>query len=99
MTGSAGGTAVKRDQLLEGAAFIEHRVVEAADHDVRDVGEAVRAKQVLWRCGRERGKRVPAIDAPFVQVARPGWAEHHRAVLRGVHQQPADVRVLAQGGE
>ena len=41
--------AVERDQLLEGAAFVEIRVVEAPDHDVADVLEAVGAEQVLRR--------------------------------------------------
>ena len=46
--------AVEGDQLLEGAALLESRVVEAADHDVGDVREAVRAQQVPRRVRRER---------------------------------------------
>src|SRR5215211_2569319 len=38
----AAEAAVEGDQLLEGAAFLEAGLVEAADHDVGDVGEAVR---------------------------------------------------------
>jgi hypothetical protein len=45
--------AVEGDQLLEGAALVELGVVEAADHDVGDVLEAVGAQQVLGRGGRE----------------------------------------------
>ena len=41
--------AVERDQLLEGAALVEIRVVEAPDHDVGDVREAVRPEQMLRR--------------------------------------------------
>ena len=47
----AAEAAVEGDQLLERAALIEYRVVEAADHDVGDVGEAVGAQKVL-RGGR-----------------------------------------------
>jgi hypothetical protein len=36
--------AVERDQLLEGAALFEIRVVEAADHDVGHVRESVGAE-------------------------------------------------------
>ena len=45
----AADAAVEGDQLFEGAAFVEVGVVEAADHDVADVLEAVGAEQVL-RC-------------------------------------------------
>jgi hypothetical protein len=38
--------AVEGDQLLERAGFVERRVIEAADHDVGDVREGVRAPQV-----------------------------------------------------
>ena len=41
--------AVEADQLLEGAALFELGVVEAPDHDVSDMLEAVGAQQVLWR--------------------------------------------------
>ena len=41
--------AVEGDQLLEGAALVELGVVEAADHDVGDVREAVGAQQVARR--------------------------------------------------
>ena len=45
--------AVEGDQLLEGAAGLERRVVEAADHDVRDVREAVGAEQVAGAFGEK----------------------------------------------
>ena len=45
----AADAAVEGDQLLEGAALVEVGVVEAADHDVADVLEAVGAQQVLRR--------------------------------------------------
>ena len=51
--------AVEGDQLLEGAALVELGVVEAADHDVGDVLEAVGAQQVLWRVRRERARAGP----------------------------------------
>src|SRR5512132_254615 len=40
---------VKGDQLLERAAGLERGIVEAADHDVGDVAEAVGTAQVLRR--------------------------------------------------
>jgi hypothetical protein len=40
---------VEGDQLLERAALVEGGVVEAADHDVRNVLEAVGAEQVVGR--------------------------------------------------
>ena len=42
---------VERDQLLEGAALVEIRVVEAAHHDVGDVLEAVGAQEVRGAVG------------------------------------------------
>ena len=59
----AADAAVEADQLLEGAALLEMGVVEAADHDVGDVLEAVGAQEVLGRGGRERRERVVALDA------------------------------------
>ena len=47
----AADTAVEGDQLLEGAALVEVGVVEAADHDVGDVLEAVGAQQVAGALG------------------------------------------------
>ena len=41
--------AVERDQLLERAALVKLGVVEAVDHDVGDVGEAVRAPEMAGR--------------------------------------------------
>src|SRR5829696_7733299 len=35
---------VERDQLLEGTGVVELGVVEAADHDVGDMGKAIRAE-------------------------------------------------------
>ena len=49
----AAEASVEADQLFEGAAFLELGVIEAADHDVGDVGEAVGAQQVYGR-GRRR---------------------------------------------
>ena len=40
---------VEGDQLLERTALVEVGVVEAADHDVRDVREPIRAQQVIGR--------------------------------------------------
>ena len=47
----AADAAVEGDQLFEGAAFVEAGVVEAADHDVADVLEAVGAEEVLGGVG------------------------------------------------
>ncbi len=89
--------AVERDQLLEGAAFVHIRVVEAADHEVCDVREAVRTQQVVRRCGREVRQRVIALDPPVLEVVRSGSPERQRAVLSRTHEDPADVWMLAQG--
>ena len=74
-------------------------VVEAADHHVGDVGEAVGALEVLRGGGGERGERVVALDPVLVEVAGAAGAEHDRAVLLGAHQHPADVRMAAQRGQ
>ena len=88
--------AVEGDQLLERAALVEHRVVEAADHHVGDVAEAVGALEVLRGRGGERRERVRALDPVLVEVAGAGAAEHDGAVLRGADEHPADVRMVAQ---
>ncbi len=88
--------AVERDQLLEGAALLELRVVEAVDHDVGDVLEAVGPAQVLGRVRREVRERVVALDAVVGEVAHARTAEHDRAVLVRPDEQEADVRMLAQ---
>ena len=87
---------MERDQLLERAALVELGVVEAADHDVGDVREAVGAQQVLGRRRREVRQRVLALDAPLVEVAARRRPRARRAVLGRAHEQPADVRMLAQ---
>ena len=92
----AAHAAVEGDQLLEGAAFVEVGVVEAADHDVADVLEAVGAQQVLRRVGREMGERVVAVDAALREVVGAVGAERDGAVLGGADEQPADVRVAAE---
>src|SRR5215203_854817 len=74
-------SAVKRNQFFKRAPFVEHRVVEAPNHDVSDVWEAVGAKQVLRRVGCEDGERVLAFDPGFVEVVRSARTEHDRAVL------------------
>jgi hypothetical protein len=91
--------AVEGDQLLERAALVQRRVVEAAHHDVGDVREAVGAPQVPRGRGRERRERIVALDAIVVEPAGAVAAEHHRAVLGRAHHDPADVRVLAQRGQ
>ena len=57
------------------------RVVEAADHDVADVLEAVGAQEVPRRGGRERRERVLALDAAFREVVGAAGAEGDRPVL------------------
>ena len=78
--------AVERDQFLERAALVEHWVVEAADHDVGDVREPVRAEQVLWRGRREAGERVLSFDSPSGEVMRSGRAEHDRPIVFRPHE-------------
>jgi hypothetical protein len=91
--------AVEGDELLEGASLVELGVVEAPDHDVRDVREAVRSKQMHRSVGREDRKRVLALDAILAEIADAARAERQGAVLLGVDEQPADVRVPPQGGD
>ena len=74
--------AVEGDQLLERAAFLEVRVVEAADHDVGHVREAVRAQQVAGGARREGRQRVVALDAALGEVVRPGRRRARRARAR-----------------
>ena len=72
---------MERDQLLEGAALVERGFVEAPDHDVCDVGEPVRAKQVLRSSWRERRERVRSLDASGGEVVRSLRAEHDGSVV------------------
>ena len=77
----AADAAVERDQLLEGAALVEIGVVEAPDHDVADVLEAVGPKQVLRRMRREQRERVFALDATLAEVVGAVGPERDSAVL------------------
>src|SRR4051794_41156814 len=90
---------VEGDQLLERAALVEHRVVEAADHDVGDVLEAVGAAQVTRRGRRELRERVLALDPARGEVVGAPRPERDRAVLARADQYPTDVRVSAQGAD
>jgi hypothetical protein len=76
--------------------FVEDRVVEAADHDVGDVGEAIGAQQVARRPRGEVAQRILALDAVLVEVTCPVRAKHNRAVFGRAHEQPANMRMLAQ---
>ena len=82
--------AVEADQLLERAALVEGRVVEAADHDVGDVREAVGAPQVPAGGGREGRQRVLALDPPLVEVvgALAGRGRPRRAIAERTSSQP-----------
>ena len=73
--------AVEGDQLLERAALLDHRVVEAVDHNVGDVGEAVDPAEVPRRAVREQGERVRTCDLPIREPAAAGRAEGNRPVL------------------
>ena len=66
--------AVEADQLLERAALVALGVVEAADHDVRDVREAVGAQEVGRGGRRERGQRILALHPPGGRGARAARA-------------------------
>ena len=92
----AAESAVEGDQLLECAALFEVRVVEAVDHDVGDVLESVGAPQVRGGVGGEGLQRVLAVDPAALQVVGAVRADGDRAVLGGVNQQEADVRVSAE---
>jgi hypothetical protein len=74
-------SAVERDQLLEGTALVTLGVVEAADHDVCDVCELVRAQQMLVGTRWEPRERVVALDPPARELAAPRAAQHDRAAL------------------
>jgi hypothetical protein len=74
--------AMEGDELLERGAFVEHRVVEAADHDVSDVAEPIGAQKVLLCGGREGSQWVLALHALLVEVAHAGRSEHHGTVVR-----------------
>ena len=55
---------------------------------------------VRRRCaGRERRQRISPLDAVLVEIARTAAPEHDGAELAGADEQPADVRVLAEGGD
>src|SRR3954447_1290256 len=88
--------AMEGDQLLERAALFQSRVVEAPDHDVGDVGEAVGAQQVSGSVPRERCQRIHSVDAARGEVVRSPGAENHRPFFLTSDQEPADVRVVAQ---
>src|SRR3954451_25200262 len=89
----AAQAAVEADELLEGAALVEHGVIEAADHEVGHVREAVGALEMARRGSGEGRERVLALDALLVEVARAARAEDDGAVLARAHEQPADMRV------
>ena len=91
--------AVERDQLLEGTALLEIGVVEAPDHDVRHVREAVRPQEMTGRVRRERRQRILALHGSLGEVMRAGRAERDRAAFGRADEQPADVRVLAKRRE
>jgi hypothetical protein len=86
-------SAVEGDQLLESAALVEVWFVEAADHDVGDVREAVGSQQVAGGGRRERGERVVAFDAPIGEVVGAVRAERDGTMFGRSDQQPADVRM------
>ena len=91
--------AVERDQLLERAALVELGVVEAADHDVRDVREAVRAEQVPRRRSARSARAGPSPSTvPSARERAPLPPSDDGAALGGAHEEPADVRVLASAG-
>ena len=90
---------VERDQLLEGAALVEIRVVEQADHDVGDVPEAVRAQEMPWRIGRERRERILALDAPVGEVVEVRSYSTTGPCSAERTSRPADVRVRGERGQ
>ena len=92
----AAEAAVERDQLLEGAAGFERRVVEAADHDVGHMRESVRAQEMPGRIRREGGKRIVAFHPSVCEIVRPARTERDGSMLGRADEQPTDVRVVAQ---
>ena len=80
----------------ERATLVERGVIEAADHDVGDVRESIRALQVPCRRRRERSQGIVTIDATLIEVVGAGRAEDDRPVFGRANQQPADVGVLTQ---
>src|SRR5262249_58323882 len=63
--------AVERDQLFERAAFVERGIIEAADHDIGHVLEAIGAEEMSRRVWREGRERVIAVDPAVGKVVRP----------------------------
>src|SRR5580765_203587 len=92
----AAEAAVEGDQLLERAAFFQSLVVEAPDHDVGDVGEAVCAQQMSGSVPRERCQWIDSVDAARGEVVRSRRAENDGPFFLAPDQEPADVRVIAQ---
>ena len=92
----AAEAAVERDQLLKCAALLELRVIEAADHDVRHVLEAVGAEQMCGRVRGERRERILALDAAVGEVVSAAGIDRQRPVLRRVNEQEADMRMRAE---
>jgi len=77
---------VEGNQLFESAAFVEVRVVEAADHDVCDMGEAVCAQKVA-RCGRREGAEgVLSLDPAVGKVVGAPRPERDGAIVRGADE-------------
>ena len=87
--------AVEGDQLLEGAALVEHGVVEAPDHDVRDVGNPSVRSRCRRALGEKRGERILALDAAVPEVGTVP-AEGDRPPQSA--KQPAHVRVRRSAG-
>src|SRR5215218_3032576 len=88
--------AVERDQLLEGTALFETRVVEAADHDVGYVCEPVRTEKMARGVRGEWRQGVLALDGSLGEVMGAGGAECNGTALRGANEEPADMRVRAE---
>ena len=74
--------AVERDQLLERAALLGDRVVEAVDHDVGDVREAVGAEQVPRAFGEKPRSGSSPVTRPSESRRAPRGADRERAVGR-----------------
>src|SRR5881396_1980970 len=88
--------AVERNQLLEGAALFQLRVVKAVHEDVRRVREAVGAHEVASCIRAERLEWIVALDYALCEVVRTVRAQRDGPVRRRVHQGEADVLVFAQ---
>src|SRR5437879_9318389 len=88
--------AVEGDQLLERAALVEIRVIEAVDQDVGGLRESVRTEEMPRRVRRVGRKRVLPLDPAVFERMNPPRPERERPEDGRADEYEADVGVLAK---